>query len=121
MPFGIYTNWFFVIKLLNGSALRKEIKCALGANTFFIKGICMKNVIRLVGIIAIMAAIMFSMTGCDMDPTHCKDCRGSGTCQSCKGAKTINGVQCTNCKGTGKCPRCGGTGESSSPGGPVWW
>ena len=112
---------FLVLKLMYGSALWKEIKCAVGARTFFNKRFCMKNVIRLVGIIALMAAIMFSMTGCEMNGAFCKACGGSGECQSCHGAGKINNVQCTNCNGSGKCPRCNGTGQRPDQGGgPIW-
>ena len=49
---------------------------------------------------------------------ECKGCRGTGTCQVCKGrgklltSSTLFTETCKRCDGTGKCTVCHGTGKS---------
>jgi hypothetical protein len=82
----------------------------------------MKNVIRLVGIIALMAAIMFSMTGCVEEDHPCPVCNGSGSCLSCHRTGLIGNVICQDCKGSGLCQNCKGSGQvGGGPSqGPIW-
>jgi hypothetical protein len=106
----------------------KDIKCAIGVNRLFIKRFCMKNVIKVVGII-IIVAIVFSMAGCGR---ICDTCGGSGKCQVCGGDGELNDKEigrstievCDVCHGSGKCKECGGKGKdpgSGSSGGHDLW
>ena len=80
----------------------------------------MKKTAKLIVIIAIIALIVFSITGCEVE---CEVCGGTGICQKCNGNGVVMGVKgkseaCMYCwgyqsglpKSSGKCARCGGKG-----------
>jgi hypothetical protein len=68
--------------------------------------------IKIIGIIALLAAIVFLLAGCPLDK-DCPSCNGSGVCSSCvKGYYAEGGSKCTQCNGTGVCNSCGGSGKA---------
>jgi len=81
--------------------------------------------LKIIGIIALVAAVAFLMAGCPLE-IDCPDCNGSRKCTECNGAgysENYGGyyddndnfitekVQCYRCNGSGKCQTCHGTGK----------
>jgi hypothetical protein len=77
----------------------------------------MKKIIKLVGIIVLLAVVVFSMTGCRYVPEdECGECDGSGKCEVCRGtgkdySSDYPFKKCWRCNGSGKCFYCDGTGK----------
>jgi len=81
---------------------------------------------KIIGIIALAAAIAFLMIGCPLE-MNCPDCNGSGTCNKCNGSGedpyfsdysnsysnsgSTQKMPCSRCNGTGKCQSCNGSGK----------
>jgi hypothetical protein len=78
-----------------------------------VKEFLMKK-IKIIGIIALVAAIVFLMVGCPLDKP-CPSCDGSGKCGSCNGIGYYaqGGSKCTQCDGSGVCKYCGGSGKAN--------
>jgi hypothetical protein len=72
----------------------------------------MKNFLRFFGIAVLLAVIVFSMAGCEVE---CGPCRGSGTCGGCDGTGIYKFTEtseiCRECKGSGICQTCNGKGK----------
>jgi hypothetical protein len=71
----------------------------------------MKNIFKLIGIIALVAVIGFSMVSCKVT---CTVCDGSGKCVDCGGTGKPTASKldaCYSCGGSGKCHNCQGTGK----------
>jgi len=70
----------------------------------------MKNLIKIVGIIVIVAMIGFSLLSCQEN--ECTSCNGTGNCYACGGNGRVDGNVCGECypTGSGKCRSCDGDG-----------
>jgi hypothetical protein len=76
----------------------------------------MKNAVKFIGIIAVLAVIVFSAAGCN-NVFFCTECWGTGDCKVCHGQgyrrSGSDYVPCETCNYTGDCPKCGGDGRTS--------
>lgn len=66
----------------------------------------------------LLACILLALAGCGKSSklVDCSTCKGSGSCNICKGTAEILSIDgyiitCTICKGSGQCTTCGGAGK----------
>ncbi len=83
----------------------------------------MNRYFRVICILLCSLLTSVSFTSCDaadlVNQITCLTCRGSGTCNLCKGKgfvdvpNPITGNRCSSCFGSGLCPGCDGTGTGA--------